>query len=110
MNKRAVWLLGVGLVLLVLGGVMSLTGGPANADPVVTAACRGRLKDAGADMLAKCGEKAFATAMTATDASSATATISAANSAEVGTNAAAMGLLGLGAVLAIAGIVLSRRS
>jgi hypothetical protein len=87
-TKPIIWFV-LGLMLLVVGGLMSLTGGPAKADAVMASQCRERMKDQGSDMLAKCGEKAFATAMTATDANSAAQAISAANNSEVGSNSLA---------------------
>lgn len=60
-------------------------------------------------MIAQCDETAFATAMTATDADAAARSISAANNSEIGGNAAAMFLIGLGLVLVIGGIVLQRK-
>ena len=101
--------LALGLVLLVAGGLMSLTGGPPKADAAMASQCRERMKEQGPDLLAKCDEKAFATAMTATDANSAAQAISAANNSEVGSNGLAMFLLGLGGVLAVAGIYMLRK-
>jgi hypothetical protein len=109
MKKNPVILFVLGLLLLAAGGLMSLTGGPPKADPARASQCRERMKDQGPDMLAKCDESAFATAMTATDANSAAQAISAANNSEVGSNSLAMFLLGLGAVLTVAGLVTLRK-
>jgi hypothetical protein len=109
MKTKPIILFVLGLMLLVVGGLMSLTGGPAKADAVMASQCRERMKDQGSDMLAKCGEKAFATAMTATDANSAAQAISAANNSEVGSNSLAMFLLGLGGALTVAGIFMLRK-
>jgi hypothetical protein len=99
----------LGVMLLVAGGLMSLTGGPPKADAIMTSQCRERMKDQGSDLLAKCGAKAFATAMTATDANAAAQAISAANDSEVGSNSLAMLLLGLGGALTVAGIFMLRK-
>ena len=100
----------LGLVLLAIGGIMSLAGGPPRANAAAVAQCRERMADQGADMLAKCDEAAFATAMTATDGDSAARAISAANTSEIGGNALAMFLMGIGAALTIGGLVLLGRS
>jgi hypothetical protein len=109
MKKNPVILFVLGLVLLIAGGLMSLTGGAPKADAAMASQCRERMKEQGPDLSAKCDEKAFATAMTATDANSAAQAISAANNSEVGSNSLAMFLLGLGGVLAVAGIYMLRK-
>jgi hypothetical protein len=67
------------------------------------------LQDQGAEMLARCDEAAFATAMTATDANQAAASISANNNQDIGGNALGMFLLGLGLVMTLAGLLASRK-
>ncbi|WP_010188028.1 hypothetical protein [Sphingomonas sp. PAMC 26605] len=109
MKTNPIILLVFGFVLLAAGGLMSLTGGPPKADAAQASQCRERMKDQGADMLKKCDEQAFATTMTATDANSAAQAISAANKTEVGSNSLAMFVLGLGAVLTVAGIFMRRK-
>ncbi|WP_380786191.1 hypothetical protein [Sphingomonas sp. R86521] len=109
MKKSPLVLLILGLVLLAAGGFMMLNGGPPKADPAIVAQCRDRMRDQGADMLAKCQEQAFATAMTATDANVAARAISTANNAEVGGTMLGMFLLGLGVVLTIAGAMIARQ-
>lgn len=109
MRKTPLVLLILGLALMAIGGVMTLKGGPPRADPAIVAQCRDRMRDQGADMLAKCQEQAFATAMTATDADAAARAIGTANTAEVGGTMLGMVLLGLGLVLTIAGAITSRR-
>lgn len=109
MKKSPMILLVLGIVLLLAGGLMSFAGGPPKADATTASQCRERMKGQGSEMLAKCDEKAFATAMTATDANAAAQAISAANNSEVGANGVSMFLLGLGAVLSVAGIVMLRK-
>jgi len=108
MNKNPLLLIIIGLVCLVIGGAMMLTGGPASADPEQAAQCRQTLaeRNAGDDMIAQCDETAFAAAMTATDADAAARAISAANNAETGGGMIAMFLIGLGLVLAAGGLFL----
>ncbi|AYJ85018.1 hypothetical protein D3Y57_02935 (plasmid) [Sphingomonas paeninsulae] len=110
MKKNALVLSVVGIVMTISAVVMLLTGGPPKADPAVTAQCQQRMSDQGAEMMKRCDEAAFATAMTATDANTAARAISAANNAEIGGNALAMFLLGLGIVLTIGGVIASRRN
>lgn len=103
MKKNPIVLLILGVALLAVGGFLTLNGGPPNADLAIVAQCQERVRDQGAEMLAKCQEQAFATGMTATDANDAARAISAANNAEVGGNMLGMFLLGLGLVLTIFG-------
>ena len=110
MNKKPLVLIVLGLLLALAGAVMVANGGPPRADPALVALCQERMKDQGAEMLVQCEETAFATAMTATDATAAAQAISAANSSEIGGNALGMFLLGLGAVLALGGIVAARQA
>lgn len=93
----------VGVVLLAAGAFMSFGTAAPRADPATIAACRERFKDQGQEMLDRCQEASFATAMTATDANQAAASISASNNQEIGGNAAGMFLLGIGLVLTLAG-------
>jgi len=109
MTKTPIVLIALGLVLLVAGAVMQVTGGPPKADTAQAQQCREKMKDNGADMIARCDEAAFAAQMTATDADSAARAISAANTSEIGGNALAMGLIGLGLALLVGGIVVSRQ-
>lgn len=109
MKRSPQLLLILGIVLLALGGYMSFARSIPPSDPVQAAACRERMKDAGAEMLSRCSEAAFATAMTATDADQAAAAISASNNKEIGGNAIGMFMLGLGLVMTLAGIVALRK-
>ena len=108
MKKNPMLLIVVGVVLLVVGGLMSLTGGPPKADAATTLQCRQKMTAAGAEaaIIEQCDQRAFAAQMTATDATSAAQAISAANNQEIGGNSLAMFLIGLGFVLTIAGFVL----
>lgn len=106
-NYRLVLILG--LVLLAAGAFLSFGSGPPAADPAQAARCRDRMQDAGAEMVARCDEAAFATAMTATDANEAAASISASNNQEVGGHTLGMFLLGLGLVLTVAGGIALRK-
>ena len=99
----------IGIVLLAAGAFMSFGGGPPKADPAMVAQCRERMKDQGTEMLDRCQEAAFATAMTATDANLAAATISASNNQEIGGNAIGMFLLGIGLVFTLAGALAWRK-
>ncbi|ATY31166.1 hypothetical protein [Sphingomonas psychrotolerans] len=101
MNPRVA--LVIGIVLLAVGAFITFGNAPPKADPVSAAACRERFKDQGQEMLDRCDEAAFATAMTAADANQAAASISASNNQEVGGNALGMFLLGIGLVLTLAG-------
>lgn len=65
-------------------------------------------RGANADLIAQCGQLAFATATTATDASSAARSISAANNSEIGGNAFSVFLVGLGLALVVGGFVIRR--
>lgn len=99
----------LGLVLLAAGAFLQVTSGPPKANAAQAQQCRDRMKDSGADMVARCDEAAFASQMTATDADSAARAISAANASEIGGNALAMLLIGIGLALLVGGIVLSRK-
>ena len=111
MKKNPLILIVLGLLLLGVGVGLSFTGGAPRADPALVARCQDTMKARGADAatVAQCNETAFATAMTATDAQAAARNISAANNSEIGGNALAMFLIGLGLALAIAGLVLRQR-
>jgi hypothetical protein len=109
MKRNSLLIIILGLVLLAAGAFLQVTGGPPEADPAQAQECRDRMKDNGADMIARCDEAAFAAQMTATDVDSAARAISAANSSEIGGNALAMGLIGLGLALLVGGVVLSRQ-
>ena len=93
----------IGIVLLAVGALTSFGNAPPKADLASAAACRERFVDQGQEMLDRCGEAAFATAMTATDANQAAASISASNNQEIGGNAIGMFLLGIGLALTLAG-------
>ncbi len=114
LKKNPMLLVIIGLVLLAAGAILSLTGGPPQADAAMVAQCQDEVRDRGGDqapeMLEKCRDTAFAAAMTATDADSAARAISAANNREVGGNTLAMFLIGLGLVLTIGGAVAVRKS
>lgn len=109
MKKSPLVPLILGLTLLAVGGFLTLNGGSPKADPAIVARCQERVRDQGADMVVKCQEQAFATGMTATDATEAARAISAANNREVGGNMLGALLLGLGLVLAILGGVIWRQ-
>jgi hypothetical protein len=98
----------LGIVLVLAGLVVRWDGGPPPADPAVVAACEARLQGQAAEMVGRCRQSAFATAMTATDANAAAAAISNANNSEVGGSMAALFLIGLGVVLMIAGALMVR--
>ena len=97
----------LGLMLLVAGLALRLNGGPPPADPSIIAACEARVQSQGAEMVARCQQSAFATTMTATDANAAAAAISSGNKAEVGGDAFALFVVGLGVALMIAGALLA---
>jgi hypothetical protein len=109
MKQNPRLLLVIGVVPLALGVFISFAGGSPKTDPAKAVQCRERLKDQGAEMLARCDEAGFATAITATDANHAAASISASNNQEIGGNALGMFLLGLGLVMALAGLRASRK-
>jgi hypothetical protein len=111
MKKPSLLLLTLGVISLLIGGVMALRGGPPAADAQLAQACRTEMarRNADASMIQQCDEAAFATAMTATDANDAARSISAANNSEVGSNALAMFLIGVGVALLVAGILLRRK-
>lgn len=102
-------LIAIGIVMLAVGAFVTFGNGPPKADPVATAQCRERMKDQGAEMLDRCQEAAFATAMTATDANQAAAAISASNNQEIGGNAIGMFLLCIGIVFTLAGFLAWRK-
>lgn len=108
MKKDPVIPIVIGLVCLVIGGVMHFTGSAPKADPALIAQCRQNITDRGGalDLIAQCDETAFATAMTATDASSAAPAISAANRSGVGGDMIFMFLMGLGLILLAGGLFL----
>jgi hypothetical protein len=108
MKKNPLLLIAIGLVCLLIGGVMKVTGGPPGASPALVAQCRQNLAARGGDagMIAQCKETAFATAMTATDANAAAGAISAANRSEVGGGMVSMFLIGLGLALLAGGAFL----
>ncbi len=110
--KTPMIMLVAGLLSLAAGVWMQLSAGAPAAEPALTQQCQTVMKARGADtaMIAQCGEKAFATTVTATDAQDAARSISAANNSEVGSYALSMLLIGLGAALSIFGGVLMRRS
>lgn len=99
----------VGVILLLAGAYFGFGAPPPQADPAAVAQCRERMQDQGPEMLARCQEAAFATAMTATDANQAAAAISASNNSEVAGHTMGMFLLGMGLVLTVAGVLAWRR-
>jgi hypothetical protein len=109
MKKNPLLLFVVGALLLAIGGYITMGDKAARADPAIVAQCQDRVRDQGAELVGRCQEQAFATAMTATDANEAARTISAANNNELGGNALGMFLIGLGFVLAIYGAVTWRQ-
>jgi type II secretory pathway component PulM len=109
MTRNPRLLLIVGVVLLLAGAFLSFGSSAPSADPAQAAQCRERMRDAGAEMQARCDEAAVATAMTATNADEAAASISAMNNGEVGGNTLGMFLLGLGLVLTLAGVLAHRK-
>ncbi|QND44364.1 hypothetical protein HB780_00685 (plasmid) [Rhizobium lusitanum] len=102
-------LIAIGIVLLAVGAFMSFGGGPPKADPTMVAQCRERMKDHGTEMLDRCQDAAFATAMTATDANQAAAAISASNNHEIGGKTIGMFLLGIGLVFTLVGALAWRK-
>jgi hypothetical protein len=111
LKNKPIMLIAAGLLLLGIGAIMQLRGGAPQADAALVARCQAEMKTRGADadMIARCIDTAFATAMTATDANAAARSISAANNSEIGSNALAMFLIGLGLVLTVAGGLLYRK-
>lgn len=109
MKQNPRLLLVIGTVLIALGAFMSFAGGSPKANPAQAVQCRERLQDQSAEMLTRCDEPAFATAMTATNANQAAASISASNSHEIASNALGMFLLGIGLVMTLAGLLASRK-
>lgn len=103
MKKNPLFLFALGVVLLIAGAFLSFGASAPQADAATVAKCQERMKDQGPEMLGRCKEATFATAMTATDANAAARAISASNNSEVGGNALGMFLLGLGLVLLVAG-------
>jgi len=110
-RKNPLLLIILGLVLLGVGAVMQLTGGPPRADAALVLRCQEEMRTRGADasMAKQCSETAFATAATATDAQSAARAISAANTSEIRSNGLAMALIGIGLALTIGGVVLRQK-
>lgn len=111
MKNKAQLLMLAGLIALLIGGMLSFTGGPPAADAALVARCQATMtaRNAEAFLLAQCKDVAFATAMTATDANAAAQAISAANRQEIGGNSLSMFLMGLGAVLLVAGFLQRRK-
>lgn len=105
MKKNPVLLLVIGAAMLIVGVFLQLNGGPPKADAAAIAQCENRVRDQGAEMIARCQESAFATAMTATDAQAAAQSISAANNSEVGGNMLSLFLIGLSLPLLIVGVL-----
>lgn len=103
MKKNPALLLVIGAAMLIVGIFLQLNGGPPKADAATIAQCENRMRDQGDDMIAKCQESAFATAMTATDAQAAAQSISAVNNSEVGGNMLSLFLIGLSLPLLIVG-------
>lgn len=108
MKKNPLLLIAIGLICLVIGGVMKVTGGPPGADPALVAQCRQNVTERGgdADLIAQCDGAAFASAMTATDANAAAQAISAANQSEIGGGMVSMFLIGIGLALLAGGLFL----
>lgn len=111
MQKNPLLLVILGLVILGVGAVMRVTGGPPRADAALVLRCQEEMKTRGADasMAKQCSETAFATAMTATDAQSAARAISAADTSEIGSSGLSMLLIGIGLALTIGSVVLSQK-
>lgn len=109
MTRNPRLLLIIGIVLMLVGAFLSFGSAAPSADPVQAAQCRERMRDAGAEMQARCDEAAVATAMTATDANEAAASISAMNNQEMGGNTLSLFLLALGVVLTLAGVLAMRK-
>lgn len=109
MKKNPRNLLWIGLVLLLIGAVLSFGpgSGPAGASSDAEAACRTEMAKRGGDkaLADQCSEANSATAITATNASDAAAAISANNQAEIGGSAIGKFLLGMGLVLTLFGLV-----
>ena len=109
MKKNPRNLLWIGLVLLLIGAVLSFGpgSGPASASGDTEAACRTEMAKRGGDtsLADQCSDANFATAITATNASDAAAAISANNRSEIGGSALGKFLLGMGLVLTVFGIV-----
>lgn len=108
MKKNPLLLIVIGLICLLIGGVMQITVRPPEADPARAAQCRQNLTERGGDtdLIGQCGQAAFASAMTATDADAAAQTISAANQSEIGGGMVSMFLIGIGLALLAGGLVL----
>ena len=109
MKRYPIGIAVLGIVLLIAGLVLRWEGGPPPADPAIIAACEARLQGQSAEMIARCRQSAFATAMTATDPNAAAAAISGANNAEVGGSMVSFFLIGLGVVLMAAGALMVRQ-
>ncbi len=79
-----------------------------SADAALAAQCQAAIAKRGADVIAmadRCGEKAFASAMTATDAGRAAQSIAGANQSEVLVHTLSNFCIGLGGVLTIIGVL-----
>ncbi|MBW8807610.1 MAG: hypothetical protein JF591_02020 [Lysobacter sp.] len=100
-----------GLLVFVAGAWLKFSAGPADVDIAVVEKCRAQMDKRGSDaaLRDKCEQAAFAHMIIATDAAGAARAISAANENEIGGEALAMFLLGLGAVLTIGGVLVGRR-
>lgn len=111
MKKNPALLIFLGLLLLGVGAVMQFTGGPPKADAALVQRCQEEMKtrEADASKVERCTETTFATAMTAAGADAAARSISAANNSEIGGNALAMFLIGIGLVLTIGGVVFRQK-
>ena len=105
MKKNPVALIAVGALVILVGLIMMFTGGAPKADAALVQQCQTKLRaqNMEASFIKQCDEKAFATAMTATDANAAAQAISAANSQEIGGNSMALFFIGLGAALVAVG-------
>lgn len=105
MKKNPVAMIAAGALVLLVGLIMMFTGGAPKADAAMVQQCQTKLRaqNMEASFIKQCDEKAFATAMTATDANAAAQAISAANNQEIGGNSMALFFIGLGVVLVAAG-------
>lgn len=105
MKQNPRLLLLIGIVLLGLEALISLASGSPKSDPGQTMLCQERMKGQRNEMMGRFDEATFAAAMTATDANRAAASISASNNQEIGGNALAMFLFGIGLVATLAGVL-----
>lgn len=111
MKRNPRTLLWIGLVLLGIGLFLNYGpgSGPAAASAEAEQACRAEMDKRGPEgrqMADQCTEENFATLITATDASTASAAIAANNRLEVGGGALGQFLIGMGLVLTSAGLIL----